>query len=161
MIQDRFFRQVSLLFMLGLAGVLTDVGAAIPDEAKVLIIRTGQLPDITDTKVELTMLRRDPFNWPPDETEPGQKPARDVEKIFVGMKLNAIIWQERLPLAIVNNKLLEVGDILKGATVLEIYKEGVVMEKEGLYHTLRLATLEIDLREKKKKEKFSPAPEKN
>ncbi len=60
----------------------------------------------------------DPFRWRVPLHRGGAK---------VDLHLQGIIWSRKRPLAVVNSKLVGVGDMVGGAMVLSISKEGVVL----------------------------------
>lgn len=55
------------------------------------------------------------------------------------LTIQGIIWGSTLPQAIVNNKVVKVGDILDGAEVTEINKEGVILLFAGVSYKLTTA----------------------
>ncbi|MBU1147881.1 MAG: hypothetical protein KKD11_05950 [Candidatus Omnitrophica bacterium] len=72
---------------------------------------------------------RDPFSL-------GANTPEDIG--FEGLAVNGIMWDEDNPLAIINDDVVKVGDMLGGLKVVEITKTSVVMEQNGERHTLNL-----------------------
>jgi len=62
--------------------------------------------------------KRDPF-IPLEETEKGTKLA--------WLSLEGILWTPERPLAIINDQIVSKGDIVQGAKVINIKKEGVTL----------------------------------
>lgn len=52
------------------------------------------------------------------------------------LTVQGIIWGGRLPQAIINNKVVKVGDLLEGAEIVEINKEGATVLFAGVEHQL-------------------------
>ncbi|MBU1853792.1 MAG: hypothetical protein KJ957_07105 [Candidatus Omnitrophica bacterium] len=55
-----------------------------------------------------------------------------------GLILNGIVWDKDTPYAIINNNVVEVGEILGGVTIIEINQNSVVLEQEEETYTLKL-----------------------
>lgn len=82
---------------------------------------------------------RDPFNWSREQINRFKDQEPRVRSSSVaGLTLSGIIWDRKKPLAIVNDRVVSVGDSVKGSIILEILKDMVVFEQEGIYHTLWL-----------------------
>ena len=115
------------------------------NDFKVLLIRPQLLSGLGGHEETIGFVR-DPFNLPAEQlidqyqAKKGQRP-----EVFVDFSLIAIVWNKQLPLAVINDKLVGVGDTVKGATVLEIEKEAVTLEREKMYHTLRPKPLLLNL----------------
>lgn len=43
------------------------------------------------------------------------------------LTLNGIVWDEENPRAIINGQIVSVGDVMEGITIVEIKKDGVVL----------------------------------
>jgi hypothetical protein len=52
------------------------------------------------------------------------------------LTIQGVIWGSNIPQAIINNKVVKVGDILEGAEVTEINKEGVIILFAGVSYKL-------------------------
>ena len=118
------------------------------NDFKVLLIRPQLLSGLSGYE-ETIGLVRDPFNLPAEQlidqyqAKKGQRP-----ELFVDFSLIAIVWNKQLPLAVINDKLVGVGDTVKGATVLEIAKETVTLERKKMYHTLHPKPLLLNWNDK-------------
>ena len=55
-----------------------------------------------------------------------------------GPSLEGIIWDSKKPIAIINDEILEVGDQIKGYTVIEIRVEEVILRDDQDQSRLRL-----------------------
>lgn len=81
--------------------------------------------------------RKDPFS--PPVISAGQK--ADIE-LLTGVELEGIIWDELSPIAIVNDKVVNIGDEVAGAKIVEITENEVVFEVNGQKVKLRLRIIE-------------------
>ncbi len=59
-------------------------------------------------------------------------PVEDIKDIQVpSLVVNGLIWGGAFPQAIINNKVLKVGDTIEGARIKDINKDGVTMLFSG------------------------------
>jgi hypothetical protein len=79
--------------------------------------------------------RRDPFLLEKEGVR-ALKPADD--NFFANLRLSGIIWAKEGGCAVVNDWVVKVGDEVGGATVREICKDHLVLEKQGRQYLLRL-----------------------
>ncbi|MCK5229631.1 MAG: hypothetical protein KAR13_05160 [Desulfobulbaceae bacterium] len=115
------------------------------NDFKVLLIRPQLLTGFSGQE-EMACIVRDPFNRPLEQLIPqGEIEQEQGLELFADFSLIAIIWNKELPIAIINDTMVGVGDTVKGATVLEIAKKAVVLEREKMNHTLRPKPLLVDL----------------
>ena len=75
------------------------------------------------------------------EEEAGLKP--EVGKLSQ-LTVQGIIWGSNLPQAIINNKVVKVGDVLEGAEVTDINKDGVIILFAGVSHKLTTTLPAVD-----------------
>lgn len=87
---------------------------------------------------------RDPF----DTYLPGQEKTNyDQEEYTSGsvqppsLTVQGLIWGGSIPQAIVNNKVVKVGDVIEEARIADITKEGVKVSYKGRNFNLAPATL--------------------
>ena len=130
---------VLVLLLLGSGALRTGTGEA----AEVLTIRPERL---VQPGASVPLLR-DPFNWSREQI--GQ--FRDREPVVksnsaAGLTLTAILWEPTQAVAVINDRIVEVGDLIQGATILEIMKEMVIFELAGNYHTIWLEPTAVPLR---------------
>ncbi len=80
---------------------------------------------------------RNPFEQPSllSETEGGVSKDKPMPALIV----QGIIWGSNLPQAIINNKVVKVGDTLEGVDIIDINKEGVIVLFAGIEHKLSTA----------------------
>jgi hypothetical protein len=90
---------------------------------------------------------RDPFNdlfylEKEKEKQSVQVPQESIpdEPMFSleNFKVQGVIWGGKFPQAIINNKVLKVGDLIEGAEIVSIEKEGITLNFSG-----RLANLVV------------------
>ena len=86
--------------------------------------------------------RRDPFNWTAESLEKfnNSDDAQTVE-LFAGLVLSAIIWDQNMPMTVINGLLLQVGDVVNGNVVKEIGRNEVVLEQQNEQHRIRFKKL--------------------
>lgn len=105
---------------------------------------------------------RNPFRSPFDETvneKATEKKAADlktIEKPLPALAVQGVIWGGSFPQAIINDKVVKIGDEVEGARILEISKEGVVVFYDNRRYDLSspaAAGLE-NLKKKSEREKY-------
>ncbi|HSR36477.1 MAG TPA: type II secretion system protein N [Desulfurivibrionaceae bacterium] len=128
-------RPLPLLFC-AFASIAWSPFAAPDQKAEVLLIRPEKLQRQEATGA---VPERDPFNWSREQINrfKDQEPKLRSSTV-AGLTLSGIIWDRKKPLAIINDRVVSVGDTVKGSVILEILKDMVVFEQEGIYHTLWL-----------------------
>ena len=100
---------------------------------------SGDLRDPFRDLFELEMLKakkekeEQNIQEPVDSTEP-QKPLPSLDKI----KVQGVMWGGKFPQAIINNKILGVGDSVEGGVIVSIEKKGITLNFSG-----RIAILDI------------------
>ena len=86
-------------------------------------------------KVEYTSGNlRDPFESP---FEMGDEVATESVVGLPQLQVQGMIWGSAMPQAIVNNTIVKIGEIVDGAEILDIRKEGVYVLYEGKQYILR------------------------
>jgi len=83
--------------------------------------------------------REDPFA--PLDVEKPEKPQEPLREESPEFRLNGIIWSENQPLAIVNDTIVGVGDVIKDAEVIEIKKREVILKRDEQTLILKFKTL--------------------
>lgn len=132
-----------LLLVWALASIAWRPFAAPAEKAEVLLIRQEKLQR---QEAAAAVPERDPFNWSRAQINrfKDQEPKLRSSTV-AGLTLSGIIWDRKKPLAIINDRVVSVGDTVKGATILEILKDMVVFEQEGVYYTLWLQPSAVPL----------------
>lgn len=113
------------------------------DNGKVLVLEEKY----ERNNVDVTgVIVRDPFNWSPEVVQK-YKAVFDqmVADTFKGFVLSGIIFNQEIPMAIVDKNLVQVGDMLGDIEVLQISRNSVVLKKGVEEHTLNFEELIIDL----------------
>lgn len=59
-------------------------------------------------------------------------PGLDVSRF----RVQGIIWGAKVPQAIINNKVLTIGDLIDGAEILSIEKKGITVSFNGAVYSL-------------------------
>jgi hypothetical protein len=129
-------------YLLGMAILLLfniypqPAAAAADKKVEVLVIQPEKLPGYNFRHSAATS--RDPFRWVVGfgrKFDTASKDNKCAEPIS-GYTLQSIIWGQNTPQAIVNNKLIGVGDHLKDVLIEQITKTHVVIKKDGCSHLL-------------------------
>ncbi|PIP18736.1 MAG: hypothetical protein COT38_01120 [Candidatus Omnitrophica bacterium CG08_land_8_20_14_0_20_41_16] len=92
---------------------------------------------------------RDPFQLAAFQTksDKGKDTVKAVvAKSFPKLTLQGIIWGSSLPQAIINNKVIRVGDTLESVDIVDIGKEGVIVLFAGTEY--KLITQQKSLKQK-------------
>jgi hypothetical protein len=88
---------------------------------------------------------RDPFNWSDEFVEQYLAGMRSQQDLFGGLQMSGIVWNPQAPLAIINNVLVKEGERVEKVMVVKIFQDSVLLEKDGLRHTLHFQQRIIDL----------------
>lgn len=88
---------------------------------------------------------RDPFNWSDEFVEQYLAGMRSKQDLFGGLQMSGIVWDPQAPLAIINNVLVKEGERVEKVMVVKIFQDSVLLEKDGLRHTLHFQQRIIDL----------------
>jgi len=79
---------------------------------------------------------RDPFLASKDsnilKTPTGKK------KPMINLNLKGILWDKLVPSAIINSKVVKIGDLIFDKTVVDIEKDKVILMENGEIHILKL-----------------------
>jgi hypothetical protein len=85
---------------------------------------------------------RDPFNWSQILMERYKKKSQPAEdSVFKEFQLLGILWDNKMPLAIIDDQVLHEGDMIKGVTVRTISRNEVLLLHENKSYTLRFSAL--------------------
>lgn len=76
---------------------------------------------------------RDPFRGLKIEAEPKQK---GEPKPLPTLTVQGIVWGGNFPQAIINNRVVRIGDTVDGAQVVDISKDNIIVEFEGRKYNL-------------------------
>ncbi|MFA5198612.1 MAG: hypothetical protein WC432_03600, partial [Candidatus Omnitrophota bacterium] len=74
-----------------------------------------------------TYLIKDEPEVKPQETGLPVKPDFDISKL----QLQGVVWGVKNPQAIINGKVVSVGDLIEGAEIVSIDKKGVTLSING------------------------------
>jgi hypothetical protein len=111
-------------------GNLEQTGLMVPDKNMQVIVR----PNVEYRAQGL----RNPFEQSvlvSESTDAGSNLMPEATKL-PQLTVQGIIWGSSLPQAIINNKVVKVGDVLEGADIIEINKEGITVLFAGVDHKL-------------------------
>ena len=75
---------------------------------------------------------KDPFEPPEEEKKPEAEPEKQIMPEVKPapppvLKIEGLVWGGRLPQAIINQKVVKIGDIIEGAQIVDINREGVTL----------------------------------
>lgn len=96
------------------------------------------------TLLTSTSPTRDPFNWPTRQRLQLRRQAEAEQDIFADFSLQGIVWSRATPQAVINRRLVAIGDMVDGALVTNITKTKVSLSKNGRRHAMQFDTLDID-----------------
>ncbi|MFH1190913.1 MAG: hypothetical protein V1670_01780 [Candidatus Omnitrophota bacterium] len=87
---------------------------------------------------------RDPFKGYLVKEEANQSLPEKADLVVPKFDLNklnvqGIIWGVEAPLAIINNKVLTIGDLIEGAKILSIEKKGITFSFSGARFVLTVS----------------------
>lgn len=72
--------------------------------------------------------------------------SNDVDSVVVeknpafDLKLKGILWDDQIPTAIINSKVVKIGDLISNKTVVDIEKDKVILMEDGEVYLLKLRT---------------------
>ncbi|MFC1524604.1 hypothetical protein ACFL6N_07430 [Thermodesulfobacteriota bacterium] len=126
---------LTLLLMQIVIGISTAHAA---EQNDILVLRPDLLKHGTTTPDPDFAFMRDPFKWPREQISVFEthERARQKEDIFVGLRLNGILWDNQTPMAIINNQTVGIGDVIGKARVTSIFKNEVLLTGDGKQHVL-------------------------
>ena len=82
---------------------------------------------------------RDPFQE--EEIEIEEQPQVQIEtKPLPSLQIQGIVWGGGFPQAIINNKVMRVGDTIEGVRITDINKNGVTVFFENQKYTLSVSS---------------------
>jgi hypothetical protein len=82
---------------------------------------------------------KDPFGEAPEQPKSQGKDAQTGTAALPlpSMNIQGLIWGGKFPQAIINGKVVKIGEVIEGAQIIEINKEGVVLSYDNRNYTLR------------------------
>lgn len=72
---------------------------------------------------------RDPFWPPPQQMEPPEQIPQVEAKVepLPTLVIQGVVWGGFAPQAIINNKVVKVGDVIEGVHIIDINKDGITV----------------------------------
>ena len=129
---------LSLVFIFFLKSYAFDIGKNLT-EAEVSKKEPGMTIERPRIEYRARGLRN-PFQQPVSTTE--EKPAKAEESVAIDpvslpvLNVQGIIWQGNPKQAIINNRVVKVGDSLDNIDIIDISKEGVTVLYAGVQHNI-------------------------
>lgn len=81
---------------------------------------------------------RDPFRSPFEVEKKDDLEMPPVEDISLGhLKVQGMVWDTEMPQAIINDKVVKVGEVIEGAKILEITKECIYVLYDGKQYMVK------------------------
>ncbi|MEE9316452.1 MAG: hypothetical protein V3U97_05020 [bacterium] len=124
-----------VIFCLGFLTLLSSI-LAFPLPGAQLNPKPGFAEKVEYTSQDL----RDPFQSPFELYKPVGEPEGKPPSVIGGLsqlEVQGIVWGSKPPQAIINNTVLKAGEVIEGAEILSIRKEGVYVLYEGREYILR------------------------
>jgi len=84
---------------------------------------------------------KDPFQ-PPEEKEPEVEQKEQITEEakppapLPALKIEGLVWGGRFPQAIINQKVVKIGDAIEGAQIVDINREGVTLNFNNTQYNL-------------------------
>lgn len=131
-----------LIFLSGIIMFLPLENASAEEQGPGLDIKgkiSGQLKKTIQQIVEyIGADTRDPFEayLKKEELKPKDEGELAKERTFPSLTVQGIIWGGRFPQAIINGKVVKVDDVIEGARVTDITKEGITVFFNNRQQTL-------------------------
>ena len=95
----------------------------------------------TDTLL-MAETNRNPFRW---TSKVAQKFSQEVEQEriseFASLHLNGIVWDDKEPMAIIDNVLVQEGHQINGVPVSTLFCSAVLLEAGSQHHFLKFTPL--------------------
>jgi len=108
------------------------VDMQLPDK-KITPIKTKQYtPQAVEKKKPLV---RDPFL---DSKKSQLSTSAILKKPVLDLKVSGILLDQNIPTAIINSKVVKIGDVISGKTIVDIEKETVILMEDGDLYILEL-----------------------
>jgi len=57
---------------------------------------------------------------------------------ILNMKLKGVLWDDQIPTAIINSRVVKIGDLIDNKTVVDIEKDKVILMEDGEVYLLKL-----------------------
>ena len=94
-----------------------------------------ELFNIVRQKVQYdTQNLKDPFKEPFIEISKEASREADASQQAMNLTVQGVIWNAKVPQAIINNKVVKIGDTIEGVKIINITKEGItVFSGKGQY----------------------------
>ena len=112
---------------------------------KVLVIRPDRLP-VKNVSEHSVIPARNPFAWPIDQLQQLEGSDSLKKDPFSDYSLNAIIWTDKDPVAIINNQPFHLGDSFDGVQIITIEKDRVIIANRKTRRTLHFPDPYIELK---------------
>jgi hypothetical protein len=109
----------------------------------------GAVKEVTYTSEYLRDPFKSPFEIEAEAYKPESKPevgpspvlepVKPIKTVLPGLDVQGIIWGAEIPRAIINDRVVTVGEVVAEAEVLDIRKEGVYILYQGGQYIVRPA----------------------
>ncbi|MFZ5774318.1 MAG: hypothetical protein ACOY3Z_02375 [Thermodesulfobacteriota bacterium] len=127
------------ILMGGLLGLLPQPVALHAAEPPVATVRPDRLAPFISDDGSAPVPERDPFNWSREQISLFKSQAhREASNSVAGLTLTGILWDEKKPLAVINNTIVGKGDAINDTTIQEVRRDLVIFDQAGIRYTLWL-----------------------
>ncbi len=99
-----------------------------------IIIKKTEPGEIFEPEKKIEIIR-DPFLA---SKNPEKIQTIAMKKPTTQLKLSGILWDDRIPSAIINSKIVEIGDLIEGKTVVDIERDRVIVMEDGKIFIIEL-----------------------
>ncbi|MBU1086281.1 MAG: hypothetical protein KKD05_02050 [Candidatus Omnitrophica bacterium] len=115
--------------------VVISIVPKIEPELPVPIIgKQGKIEDLLEPEIKVNTIR-DPFL---SSKNPEQIKTVLQKRPAVELRLSGILWDDKIPSAIINSNVVKIGDLIEGKTVVDIEKTQVIIMEDGKIQIIEL-----------------------
>lgn len=101
-----------------------------------LLAKKNEAKEVEYTSQDL----RDPFKSPLEMEKVLDKGVAP-EAGLSHLKVQGMVWSSKMPQAIINNTVVRIGEVINGAEILDIRKEGIYVLYQGRQYIIRPSIL--------------------
>ncbi|MCF6289428.1 MAG: hypothetical protein L3J03_00265 [Desulfobacterales bacterium] len=141
-------KNILIIALLAFCTVAATAGPVQSEEMLTLVVRP-ELLDRTERSTRAPVPSRNIFAWPAEKSMPADSRQRQADESALAamkkLRAEAILWNRSKPLAIINGRLIGVGDEFSGIRVLAIHRDSITLAKGPTRHVIGFETTEINL----------------
>jgi len=115
----------TIIFVISVLVFMAKYSEAVPETLPEVSLR----PNIEYKAQDL----KDPFQPPREEKKPEEEPKTEITPEVIpeiplpSLEIQGLVWGGNLAQAIINKKIIRIGDMIEGARIIDINKEGIII----------------------------------